>query len=433
MPKPGKYEQIQCNYFIWRLSRRGGVRYADGRSNRVAVGRHSLGTRDKDEALCRLRALDQDRAVKFGLVKRDITPAMECTPLILQDGAKLYTSHISRPEELGGAGANTQKRYRTVFDKFIAFATASNIRTWNEVDEDVLTRYAIHLKAVGYIRGAKKKRYCHKTLLNELTTLKQAIKWMSDKGHLRNKDPINLPLRKAESERPYCWKVEEVAAIVDFCRQNKVYDWLADVCVGLACTGLRISELASLRWADISTDSRQLTLTDERVHATRDLLEQRRVKSHKSRSFPVHDHLLAVVQTLPRHDAFVFHGPRGGRLKPDTARNALIRVLKLLANRFPSQMLAKGFADGRLHSFRHYFCSRCANSGVPEQMLMLWLGHQDSEMVRHYYHAHDEEARHRMDSLNLLGDAGKRLPGNDKEAVSLNKEEAPSRDDPQSN
>ena len=62
-----------------------------------------------------------------------------------------------------------------------------------------------------------------------------------------------------------------------------------------------------------------------------------------------------------------------------------------------------GFKDGRLHSCRHYFCSTCANNGVPEQVLMEWLGHQSSAMVRHYYHLHDEEAQRQMQKLKFLG------------------------------
>src|SRR4051812_41379552 len=51
---------------------------------------------------------------------------------------------------------------------------------------------------------------------------------------------------------------------------------------------------------------------------------------------------------------------------------------------------------GRLHGFRHYFCSQSADSGTPEQMLMSWLGHRDSEMIRLYYHQRDADARRQM-------------------------------------
>jgi hypothetical protein len=37
---------------------------------------------------------------------------------------------------------------------------------------------------------------------------------------------------------------------------------------------------------------------------------------------------------------------------------------------------------------------------------MAWLGHRDSQMVRHYYHLHDDEAQRQMKRLNFLGQAG---------------------------
>jgi hypothetical protein len=63
------------------------------------------------------------------------------------------------------------------------------------------------------------------------------------------------------------------------------------------------------------------------------------------------------------------------------------------------------------YTARHYFCSTCANNGVPERMVMAWLGHANSEMIRHYYHLHDEDAQRRMNSLDFLGAAGGRSAG----------------------
>jgi integrase len=78
-------------------------------------------------------------------------------------------------------------------------------------------------------------------------------------------------------------------------------------------------------------------------------------------------------------------------------------VIDKLADRFPSPAGERGFQDGRFHSFRHYFISQCANQGIPERIVMEWVGHADSEMVRHYYHLHDSESRKYMNQLNLLG------------------------------
>jgi len=166
-------------------------------------------------------------------------------------------------------------------------------------------------------------------------------------------------------------------------------------------TVLRIAELASLRWAGRSATSNR---------------KRRELESGRSRSFPIHAALVAVLKRLPRTDAYVFHGPRGGRIKPDTVRRILVReVIEPLTQQFPTPEGERGFQDGRLHSFRHFFCSTCANNGVPERMVMDWLGHADSEIIRYYYHVHDDEARRRMNDLDFLGGAGGRSVGHHEE------------------
>jgi integrase len=102
-------------------------------------------------------------------------------------------------------------------------------------------------------------------------------------------------------------------------------------------------------------------------------------------------------------------------IRGHSVRNVLVReVIKPLSARFPSTADEQGFKDGRLHSFRHYFASTCANAGIPERIVMEWLGHADSEMVRHYYHLHDDESRRQMDRLHPVNNAGNRPTGNNR-------------------
>lgn len=398
MPTPSKNKKITCAHFAWTLLLRGGIWTADGRANIPNAGRHSLGTRNKDEALQLLMDLDRQRAEDLGLVPRAVRPDDSVIPLSLADGRKLYEQHVARPRVTGGVRKSTQKRYRAVFDKFLPFASYQGVTTWNGVTTELLTAYVAHLETDGY---------AHKTLLNELITLKQLMKWLIHRGHLQGRKPIELRIRKAESERAYCYRSEEVRAMIDHCRATEDLTWLANVIVALACTGLRIAELVSLRWSDLDFEKARLRLTDETGRSAAGGRQRRELKSGRSRSFPIHPDLLGILQQQPRLDDRVFHGPRLGRLKPDTVRRILVReVIEPLAKQFPITNGEKGFGDGRLHSFRHYFCSTCANSGVPERMVMEWLGHVDSEMVRHYYHLHDDEARRRMAALDFLGGAG---------------------------
>ena len=99
--------------------------------------------------------------------------------------------------------------------------------------------------------------------------------------------------------------------------------------------------------------------------------------------------------------ASCFHGPLGGRLKPDTVRNVLIRdVLKPIAATSPNQITPR-FTEGRLHSFRHFFCSICSNSGVSQRVVMDWLGHSDSKMIDYYYHLNVDESKRQMAKLQI--------------------------------
>jgi integrase len=403
MPKRSARQSVQCQYFRWLVYSRNGTYYADGRSgNAQDAGRHSLGTDDRREALENLKRLDLVRAVKLGLADQGILNEQPGTLLSLEDGRDRYMAYVGRPAVTGGAGASTVKRYRPVFEKFFAFARSRGVSTWNAVTKSLLIAYGTWLDEEGY---------AYATEYLELTTLKQAMKWLIDDAKLLPPAcSCTLELRKPSGTTAYCYTQEEVSAMVEHCRITPDLSWLGDVIIALAHTGLRIGELSQLRWGDLDEGLTAIRLKDEQRQGTRDRRASgNRTKSHRDRVLPVHQDLRQVLERLPRHkDGRVFHGPRAGVLKPDTVRNGLIRdVITPLSLKFPAERDQCGFVDGRLHSFRHFFCSTCANESIPQQVVQTWLGHADSKMVRHYYHLRDVESRRNMDKIKILTDAAR--------------------------
>src|SRR5437868_81564 len=97
MPKPRKNKLIRCVHFAWRLTCRNRCWDADARTNRSAAGRHSLGTKDLDEAMQRLPELDRRRAVELGLIPPSEPTNAVREPLPLGVGRKLYEGHLARP------------------------------------------------------------------------------------------------------------------------------------------------------------------------------------------------------------------------------------------------------------------------------------------------------------------------------------------------
>lgn len=132
----------------------------------------------------------------------------------------------------------------------------------------------------------------------------------------------------------------------------------------------------------------------------------RTTKGRRSRQLPITKDLRAVLDRLAsrRAEGRVFRAERGGQLRERNVLQAFIdKVSEPLKERFPElDVNEKSFADGRLHSFRHYFCSRCANQGVSELALKQWLGHTSSVMIARYYHLHDDEAQRQIGKLGSL-------------------------------
>jgi integrase len=253
--------------------------------------------------------------------------------------------------------------------------------------------------------GTTVTAYAPATLYIEINTVKQAIKWLIGEGLLPKSAKITLAVKKPGDNDAFCYTPDQVDAILEQAFGDPELLWLGNALVGLVYTGLRIGELAQIRWPAIDLDKKVMRIIDNRGSTAKaDDLVEMSTKTHRSRSLPIHPELLKVLERIPRHaDGRVFHGPCGGILKPDIVRRTLIDSVTPLKSKFPGQPGFRGFADGRLHTFRHFFCSKCAADGVPEQVVMRWLGHTTSRMVQHYYHLHDEESQRQMSKLTSVG------------------------------
>src|SRR4051812_47046804 len=109
MPRPSK-DRIAGQYFTWTLFARDGVWYADGRANTPSLGKHSLATRARAEALRALHDWDRRKAVELKLAKPAAHDAAGYEEVTITDGWERYLAHVARSAVLGGANARTQAR-----------------------------------------------------------------------------------------------------------------------------------------------------------------------------------------------------------------------------------------------------------------------------------------------------------------------------------
>lgn len=405
MPRKSKESPNVCQYFTWGLFCRDGVWYADGRGGKYDLGKHSLGTRDYDEALDRLKILDRQKALELGLAE-----ASEHEPIAtitIAEGWKLFLESSERASILGGVAPKTAQRYKAVRDKHVKFCSRHGITTWDEFGKFELEKYG----------NQSSRKYAYRTTYFELTLLKSVNNWLINNQRLPAEAKLRYALRKPQGTDTYCYRPAEVAAMFKHCMAIKALVWLGYVIFALAHTGLRISELAGLRWSDVDLKANTIRVMDERSsHRKQQVGSPRTTKGRRTRTIPIHPQLRALLlQMEHKSDGYVFHAQLGGRLRSNNTLHQFIEeVIEPLKAKFSTPTGDIGFEHGRLHSFRHYFCSQAFLGGASEGEIKEWLGHADSKMVEHYRHLHSEDAQRKMKQIDFIGPMEMKIVAADK-------------------
>ena len=149
MPARRKHTHLNCQHFCWRLFQRNGVWYADGRFDNLNLGKHSLGTRNRNEAEANLRKLDYRKAVEHG-VARD-TGVDPDHRLDIDRGWELYLDWCQRPEVMGGVSKKTLNKYKRSSVLHRDFCEANSVRYWNDFGKAELESYG---RSLNPLRGS---------------------------------------------------------------------------------------------------------------------------------------------------------------------------------------------------------------------------------------------------------------------------------------
>ena len=384
---------IACQYFTWNLFQRDGVFYANARGGEYKLGKHSLGTRDRDEAMGRLRALDLHEAIELGLAEADAAKPSET--ITIAAGWQDFMDYCGRSPVMGGVSPVTLKRYRAVRDKHTKFCDRHGIECWYQFDKAALEKYGNWLT----------KNYAYRTVYLELTLLKSVNQWLIQNKRLPADAKIECSLSKPQGTDTYCYEGDEIAAMIKHCEANPLLGWLLNVIVALAHLGVRIGELAGLRWTDVDLNNSVITVADERASRRKRLAGiMRTTKGKRSRQIPIHPRLREMFLKMKREpDGRVFHAPRGGQIRPRNVLSVFISdVIDKLKAKFPTPAGEIGFEHGRLHSFRHFFVSQCFLGGASEGEIREWVGHADSKMVEHYRHLGRKDALEKMEQITFV-------------------------------
>lgn len=364
---PNSTAIVQAELPAYRLYQRGKLWYVLFRRDGVRT-RRSLKT--SDESIAR------DRVIKL---LTEPETASEPKSDVEEITLRYVTEEFIRHAEAEQLAPRTIAKYRWTMKQINKLAGQMRVVRLRQIDFAFLDAYRLSRKSAGS---------AEKTIFNEVVAFKQLLNFAVSRGVLEKSPLKDVRLRKPKPRPQPFWTIEEVRRVLDAAMKSPYYD----VYLFLAETGMRIGEVRFLSWADIDFDHAIAYVREKRVGKRPS--DVWKPKSGRQRSVPLSADVIEMLRQRPHNGRWVFRRPiREGVRSSVTQINdrSVLSHLKRILKRI-------GLA-GHVHTFRHSFISHALIRGVPEAMVREWVGHMDSETIRHYTHVADQQSRACMDRI----------------------------------
>jgi integrase/recombinase XerD len=290
-----------------------------------------------------------------------------------RNGQHLVGSFLEMMSAERGAAENTIEAYRRDLESYGAFLGA-RARTYLDASREEVTAFIAGLAAAGLSAS---------TSARHLSAIRQFHKFLCADA-IRTDDPTRIVASpKARRALPKVLSIAEVERLLATAEAEAAAPGEPDQQLAalrlyvllelLYATGMRVSELVSLRRSAVMRDASYLTITG---------------KGNKERIVPVNDRARDTVKTYlaklaPGPFLFPAKGAEGY-----LSRQVFARDLKGLAGR-------TGIAAARVapHVLRHAFASHLLAGGADLRVVQTLLGHADISTTQIYTHVLDEKLR----------------------------------------
>lgn len=200
----------------------------------------------------------------------------------------------------------------------------------------------------------------NKTVNNTMCAIKSMCKYIHENYGIDNPSD-GIKKFKEDPPEVYFLDQEEYEAVLEVC-SDVVHPWV----VFLANTGLRASEICSLKWRNCNLKQKTLTIVG---------------KGRKRRTVGLNAAAMGVLEQIcdgrkVKATGAVFLTPDG---EPLTRFVLSIRIRKACRN--------AGLSGGGPHAFRHFFATQLLLRRVPIIKVSILMGHSTiSTTQRHYAH-----------------------------------------------
>ena len=167
----------------------------------------------------------------------------------------------------------------------------------------------------------------------------------------------------------------EIGRLLAACKQSKCKVLYPIIFLAMR-SGMRLGELLSMEWPDISLNQNIVFL--------------RETKTGVPRSVPLSNEAKSIIEAMASPDkrqGLVFKGSRLGG-KPSIRKP------------FYTALAIAGIEDLHIHDFRHLFCTTAARAGASILQIKSITGHSTLQMLDRYTHIEGAQLKHVVDDVD---------------------------------
>jgi integrase len=237
---------------------------------------------------------------------------------------------------------------------------------------DITPRLISEYKGLRYSKGAMPA-----TINRELALMKHAFTLATREWDLSRDNPVKrVSMEREDNARDRWLDYDEEDRLLAACPE-----WLGEIVTFAVNTGMRLEEILSLEWKNVSLFRRTATVVKS--------------KNREKRTIPLNEPILKLLKARSkvRHLAsgYVFTSLSGTKIDQGNLRRVFIPARK-----------KAGLEDLRFHDLRHTFATRLVQSGIDLYKVQKLLGHKTPAMTQRYAHHYPESLR---DTVDILGQA----------------------------
>lgn len=239
------------------------------------------------------------------------------------------------------------------------------------------------------IEDRNKKGTTFRTLNYKMNVLIRALKVAKKKKLIPDQIWETIePLPEIDSKLKVPFTLDEIHRLL----REATGDWKGMILLG-AETGLRISNIAKLKWGNIDLESRCI-----KVKMVKQFFGTK-IKQTKILKFTIRDSLMNCLKFLGTNNkGYVFQGV--AKLHKDSRTKIFERIMKnakLDKAIYLDDYEVYGFRS--FNSLRHYFTSACANNNISQDVRKKYTGHSTDQANDIYTHLDPEVMRKELESL----------------------------------